>query len=160
MTPDISVNTTSTTESNPIIDHVCALLAVPGSQVNLELRGNRYRLRYREMSAGGIIGRRKGLELPQDTALIATIEELIEDRRRHRGTSSIAANKRQVAAASQELDAVLHRILAACPRGRVIRRRIRLVFGIAAELGFDTLMDFIKRKPWLAKPMPAGRPRK
>ncbi len=160
MTVDFPVNTTPTTESIPISDHVAELLAVPGSQVNLERRGDRYRLRYREVSADGAMGPRKGLELPQDMALIATIKVSIDGRRRQRRTSPIPTSKQQAVNVSPELNVVLQRILSVCPRGRVVRRRLRLVFRLAAALGYETLLDFIKRKPWLARTMPSGRPRK
>lgn len=158
MTADASV--TLSTSAAATIDHVRALLALPGSQVTLERRGDHYRLRYRERDAECDRSRRKGLELPADAAMIEAIRRLMETHRRNRKTAPAIPGTRRRVEVPQDLAPVLRRILDACPRGRVIRRRIRMVFRIAAECGHETLVDFIKRQPWLATPNRAGRPKK
>lgn len=136
---------------------VSELLATPGSQVNIERSNGRRRLRYMTVDAATGKAVRKALELSgSDTA--DALATLIHRRRRERAlcfeTENEAALLRRYAAAQRQLR---KRVLAACPRGRVIRRRLGLVFDIAAKAGTSTLADFIRREPWLARSHRAGR---
>lgn len=53
MTPDTLRSATPMIRTKTAIGHIRALLALPGSQVNLERRGDHYRLRYKEFDADG-----------------------------------------------------------------------------------------------------------
>lgn len=144
-----------------LIEAVYRILSVPGAQANLEHRGAGYRLRYKDISGLDGKRRRRSLELPADEAVITAVRQFLDMYRRMRIASRESGIKRKLHARTDPgLDAVHRKIITACPRGRVIRRRIGMVFRIAAELGFDTLRDFIGREPWLAKPKRAGRPSK
>lgn len=143
-----------------VIEYVQMILSLPGAQANLERRGDRHRLRYRVKGVPGDTSARKALDLPADDAIVAHISRLIEEHRRNRKRTAPMPVKKPENGVPQELAPVLRRVLDSCPRGRVVRRRIALVFRIAAGLGYEALVDFLGREPWLARPNRAGRPRK
>ena len=150
----------SPSATTAVIEHVQMILSLPGAQVNLERRGDRHRLRYRVKGALGDTSARKALELSADDAMVAIIRRMIEEHRRNRKRTTPMPAKKPENGSPQGLTPVLRRVLNSCPRGRVVRRRIALVFRIAAGLGHEVLEDFLEREPWLARPNRAGRPRK
>lgn len=136
---------------------VAELLAVPGSRVNIERGHGRRRLRYMSVDATTSKTVRKSLELPADDDLIASLETVL---RQHRLARKIGNEGRALLSEEKACRKKLRKqLLAACPSGRVMRRRIGLVFDIAANLGFSAIEDFLKHEPWHAKPHPAGRRR-
>lgn len=144
-----------------LITFVKELLAAPNSRVSIEHSQGRSRLRYMVVNSENGRTVRKALELPTGDNLSETLKTLIHQSRIERKTrheeESGAAIARGYAKARRELR---KRLLAACPYGRIIRRRLGLVFDIAADLGSPTLTDFFERKPWYAKLHSAGRRRK
>lgn len=156
---DVTLSTDTTTHTPESVFReleklVTLLLVTPGSQVNLERSGNRCRLRFKSVrSAGEKSAKRWALELPSDTALIDRVAALIQAHRNGRKGAGKAEGEHD---ASMALLRLRGRILNACQRGRVIRRRIGLVFDMAADLGHETLRDFVGREPWLAAGRRAG----
>lgn len=154
----ISESSSKPDSSGSLIPFIKELLATPNSRVNIERSQGRSRLRYMAVNSenGKII--RKALELPADEDLTESLKTLIKQSRIERKTrneeESDAAIARGYISTRRQLR---KRLLATCPYGRVIRRRLGLVFDIAADLGCSTVTDFFERKPWLAKIHPAGR---
>lgn len=142
----------------PLIALVRDALAIPGSHVNIERSMGRRRLRFKiaDMDTGKSI--RRGLELPDDDALVASIADIIHGHRQALRESRAAAGDAP-RVEGRWRKAARKRLLALCPHGGVVKRRLALVFDIAADLGFGFLEDFLARRPWLARPpRRAGRP--
>ncbi len=150
---------TNLSHLSPLTAFVKQLVATPGASVSIERTGNRRRLRYMVADPKAGKASRKSIELPMDNNLIADMEAIIHD---HRNVCKAAkAVEPTPAKDADEWESVLRkRLLAVCPRGRVIRRRVALALDVAIRLGPATLFDYLAHKPWLAKPRPMGRPRK
>ncbi len=127
-----------------------SLLRDAATQVNLECRNGRWRIRYRQTDDSGK-RRRRSIALPDDAMLLAEVRERI--RRRRDGGGKRAAE------AGKALRSLKRRMLAAADCGRWLRRRIGRMFDIAAGLGREMLDDYLDHKPWRAVGKPAGRPR-
>ncbi len=135
------------------------LLEIPGTQMNLERAGERIRLRFKlnDPATGKRI--RRALEIPRDDKLAASLNEIILSHRRDRckAKSTLCAPRYQ----QQWRKTMRKRLLAACPHGRTVKRRLVLVFDLAADLGYVFLKEFLERRPWLVgSPFHAGRRRK
>ncbi|MDR1612915.1 MAG: hypothetical protein LBT97_09045 [Planctomycetota bacterium] len=91
--------------------------------------------------------------MAQDAWLLAEARELL---RRRKEAARRDAGRRD---AGRALAALENRVQAASGCGRLLRQRITRVYKYAVALGLDTLEDFILRRPWLARAMPAGRPK-
>lgn len=142
-------------EHGPVIALVRDLLNMPDSQVNLERSGGRYRLRFK--IADPETGRmaRRALDLPDADELAASVADIIYAHRHARREAKAAIRCHDE---HQWRKDIRRRLLAACPHGRIVKRRLVLVFTIAADLGYCFLVDFMVRRPWLAKsPFHAGR---
>lgn len=141
-------------DEHAIIGFVRELLAMPGSHVNLECCGGRRRLRFKVTDAETGATARKALELPHDDELAASIANALQTHRQARSKARIEKCGHRLHDERQWRRTVRKRLLALCPHGRVVKRRIALVFELAADLGYGFLEDFIGRRPWLAKPSP------
>lgn len=135
-----------------IIAFVRELLLDPGARVNIERGKNRLRLRFyaADRKTGKTV--RSSVELPMDNALLSTLDSMLAEYRKTRRTRHTTRHFKW----QKELK---RRVTVLSPRGRVVRRRIGLVFDLAAGLGYETLHDFLGRKPWLTTPLPPGRHR-
>lgn len=134
------------------------LLAASNSRVNIEHSQGRYRLRYMVMDTESGRTVRRALELPAEGDLIETLRIIIRQYRQERKTRFEFKNDADLERGYVDARRKLRkRLLSACPSGRVIRRRLGMVFDIAADMGYPTLADFFTREPWLAKPFPLGR---
>jgi hypothetical protein len=142
-------------EHAPVIALVHDLLDMPDSQTNLERSGGRYRLRFKiaDPETGRMV--RRALELPEADDLAASVAGIIHAHRHARAEDKAAIRRHD---AHQWRKDIRRRLLAACPHGRVVKRRLVLVFEIAVILGYVFLKDFMSRRPWLAKsPFHPGR---
>jgi hypothetical protein len=92
--------------------------------------------------------------LAQDAWLLSEARELL---RRRKEAARRDAGQQE---AGRALAALKNRVQAASGCGRLLRKRIVRVYDHAAVLGVDSLEDFIRHQPWLARAMPAGRPAK
>jgi hypothetical protein len=126
-----------------------------GAQVNLERRGGRWRLRYRDAGGNGVPRRRHSVTLPDD-AEQPVRARLEAARLRHGGGYGQGRRARRVRDARQALRTLRRKVLAASNRGRWIRTRIGLVFDLAAAMGPEVLENFIAHVPWRAAGRPAG----
>jgi hypothetical protein len=144
----------------PASEAVLALLdrlLLNGAQVNLERRGGRWRLRYRDPGESGAPRRRHSAALPDDAA--AQARTLLEAARLRRGGGyGYGRRARRVRDARQALRTLRRKALAASDRGRWIRTRIGRVFDLAAVMGVEVLENFIAHAPWRAAGQPPGRP--
>lgn len=134
------------------------LLTLPGSHVNLERSGGRRRLRFKitDPATGRVV--RKAVELPDDDELAATLANALHAHRQARREARNATPGRIPHGERQWRKSARKRLCDACPHGKTAKRRLSLVFDLAADLGPGFLEDFIGRRPWLAKsPWRAGR---
>lgn len=138
---------------------ITKLAVDPTLRLNLEKRGNSFRVRYCKRDG---TGRRFALGVP--VGLVHEVERLIrESRARH--VLMIDSQRRQVADQREErrllrslLKTLLRAILISSPCGRVVRQRIAAGFRNAAALGLEAVEGFIAMRPWECGGGRAGRP--
>ena len=142
---------------SPMLMFTRDLLAMPNTNVNIERCGGRCRLRYRISDTETGKMTRSAVELPSDDDLAALIADIIASHRqaRREGKTELRSSHH---AEQQWRKTIRKRLVAACPHGRTLKRRLVLVFDLVADLGYTFLKDFLDRQPWLAKsPFRAGR---
>ena len=142
------------------METIAKIAADPAYRLNLEKRGDSYRVRYCLRQKGG---ERPAVVIPH--SLVRRVERLIRQSRSHH--DHIAKARRIAAAMKRQeerrvlkplLDGLLQKMLAASPHGRVVRERIKQGFKRAVVPGLDAPEGYGAWQPGGYQGRKPGRP--
>ncbi len=144
-----------------VMETIVRLAENPEFRLNLEQRGDAYRVRYCRRNGQGM---RRGIAVPPDhveeARRLVHASQQRNLRLREAGRRESREYGEQLRALRVRLDELGRRIYALCPCGRVVRSRVMRGFKRAVALGLEAVEVYVMLRPWECEGGRPGRPEK